>query len=288
MLQTIKWTSRLYKYHIVTRNLSLSVQDILTRVKLGQISVDEADSLLSKSGVLDVESYARIDTTREARCGFPEVIFGSGKTSEQIAGIMRSMTGSTDSIIASRIESAAAKEIVAGLDTNNISTHKHTYYESAGVLHYHTPSWRENHLMVSGTRRGKVAVLCAGTSDLPVAEECATLLYLTGDHHVERVYDVGVAGIHRLFQKLPDFQDCDVAIVCAGMDGALPSAVGGLLRAPVIAVPTSVGYGAAFNGVAPLLTMLNSCAPGVSVVNIDNGFGAAVMAHKILSGQSRI
>ena len=129
---------------------------------------------------------------------------------------------------------------------------------------------------------GKIAVLCAGTSDYAIAEEAAILLELSGVNEVIRLYDVGVAGLHRLLSNLDKVVDADVCIVCAGMDGALPSVVAGLLKAPVVAVPTSVGYGAAFGGVSALLTMLNSCAPGLSVVNIDNGFGAAVMAFKIL------
>eukprot|EP01035_Chromulina_nebulosa_P020849 gene20849-27020_t len=134
---------------------------------------------------------------------------------------------------------------------------------------------------------GKVSILCAGTSDINIAEEAACLLELSGIDKVIRVYDVGVAGIHRLFNNISLFQDSEVVIVCAGMDGALPSVVGGLVQAPVIAVPTSIGYGASFSGVSALLTMLNSCSPGVTVVNIDNGFGAAVTAYKIINKINR-
>lgn len=186
------------------------------------------------------------------------------------------------------MDKAKAVEAILTASSSSMSTtHKLTYFSEGNILHYHKDdgSGSSSSSGGSSTPVKSVAILAAGTSDLDVAEECALLLELTnGDAiRVERVYDVGVAGIHRLFQQLPRIRDCDCAVVVAGMDGALPSAVGGLIKAPVIACPTSVGYGAAFGGIAPLLTMLNSCAPGVSVVNIDNGFGAAVMAHKILA-----
>jgi NCAIR mutase (PurE)-related protein len=281
---------------------------MLEKFKAGELSLEDAALTIRRvehGGVLDVDYHTKIDTTREARCGFPEVIFGSGKTAQQVADIMGTMakTG-MESVIATRVDGAKVAEVHGLLGNPSESGHVLMHHADANILHFHAPGWtaaspsHDKQLQDQegvGEKVGdpgdcdkqrqtpsKVAVLAAGTSDLAVAEEAAVLLELTGGVSIERVYDVGVAGIHRLFQKLPSFVDCHVCIVCAGMDGALPSAVGGLLRAPVIAVPTSVGYGAAFSGLAPLLTMLNSCAPGVSVVNIDNGFGAAVMAHKIV------
>ena len=263
------------------RSLSTdSVVRLLEKVKQGAISVADAAQSIERAGVLDIQSHTKIDTTRSARCGFPEVVFGEGKTVEQIGDIMTSMASSgLSSVIASRVTPDKGAAVATLMASHTEQTdHILTHFAEASILHYHSPTW----VPPKPATPTKVAVLAAGTSDLFVAEEAAVLLELTSGVHVERVYDVGVAGIHRLFQKLPTFEDCQCCIVCAGMDGALPSAVGGLLRAPIIAVPTSVGYGAAFGGIAPLLTMLNSCAPGVAVVNIDNGFGAAVMAHKIV------
>ena len=278
------------------------VEAMLEKFKAGELSLEDAALTIRRvehGGVLDVDYHTKIDTTRKARCGFPEVIFGSGKTAQQVADIMGTMakTG-MESVIATRVDGTKIAEVRGLLGDPSESGHVLTHHVDANILHFHAPGWTAASSSQDQQQEGgegkdgghdgqrqttsKVAVLAAGTSDLAVAEEAAVLLELTGGASIERVYDVGVAGIHRLFQKLPSFVDCHVCIVCAGMDGALPSAVGGLVRAPVIAVPTSVGYGAAFSGLAPLLTMLNSCAPGVSVVNIDNGFGAAVVAHKIV------
>ncbi|KUF97332.1 hypothetical protein AM588_10011705 [Phytophthora nicotianae] len=205
------------------------ILELLQRVADGKVSPQEAAELCGPAAEYEaVGDFAKIDTKREARTGFPEVVYAESKTSQQVAAIMKAMIdGGEDNVMASRDCPTAC-------------------------------------------------VLCAGTSDLPVAEEAAVTL---GENSIALLYDVGVAGIHRLLRNQHILRASDVAICVAGMDGALPGVVGGLTSAPVIAVPTSVGYGAAFGGLAPLLTMLNACSPGVGVVNIDNGFGAAVLAE---------
>ncbi|RQM17246.1 hypothetical protein DD237_000722 [Peronospora effusa] len=222
-----------------------SILELLQRVADGKVSPHAAMELCNYAAEYqEVGHFAKIDTKREARTGFPEVVYAESKTPEQVAAIMKVMIdGGENNVMASRVTIQAAADIQA--------------------------------LMPVPT----ACVLCAGTSDLPVAEEAAVTLELA-DYRVTRVYDVGVAGIHRLLRNQHILRASDVAICVAGMDGALPGVVGGLTSAPVIAVPTSVGYGAAFGGLAPLLTMLNACSPGVGVVNIDNGFGAAVLAGK--------
>ena len=222
------------------------------------------------------------DHTLRSRTGLPEVIFGEGKTVAQIRDIFLVMEGERQrhpernvgvAAMATRVSAEVYRELepdVPGL----------VYYSDARIAAL--PAVKESSWSPATSKKdATVAVLCAGTSDLPVAEEAAITLELSGAP-VVRLYDVGVAGLHRLLQQLPVVEQASVVICVAGMDGALPSVVGGLARCPVIAVPTSVGYGAAFSGVAPLLTMLNSCSPGVSVVNIDNGFGAATCALKML------
>jgi len=241
------------------------VRDLLQRVAdgsldpehvLGQLSFEPAESL----------SFATIDHHRALRQGFPEVIYGAGKTPEQVRDIAVRIAARGDGLLVTRLDADAADLLgasIPGLELNALA--------------------RTAHLAAATPRppgRGTVLVVTAGTSDLPVAEEAAVTLNALGDC-VARVTDVGVAGIHRLLARGEDLARAAVVIVVAGMDGALPSVVGGLVRAPVIAVPTSVGYGASFHGLAALLTMLNSCAAGVTVVNIDNGFGAAVAASRI-------
>lgn len=229
------------------------------------------------NNVLNVGNFAKLDLNRSARAGFPEVIFGSGKTPEHLVQIMKSMYEETGSrIIATRVDAEQFMKLeeVMGDEVRYIATCRIAY----------TTSKEQD--TTSKKVAGTVAVLCAGTSDYGVAEESAQLLELSDVETVTRLYDVGVAGLHRLLSNLDKIENADVVIVCAGMDGALPSVVGGLVKAPVIAVPTSVGYGASFQGVSALLTMLNSCAPGVTVVNIDNGFGAAVSAYKMLKVKS--
>jgi len=207
------------------------------------------------------------------------VIFGSGKDANHLANIMHSMQKrmENNTIIATRV-SAEQYSVIEAL----LGSHAVQYRSECRIAHTVSVSQTPSNNSQTESISGSVAVLCAGTSDVAVAEEAAVLLELSGVSQVTRVYDVGVAGIHRLLSNLDKFNRADVVIVCAGMDGALPSVVGGLVQAPVIAVPTSVGYGASFQGVSALLTMLNSCAPGVTVVNIDNGFGAAVSAYKML------
>jgi NCAIR mutase (PurE)-related protein len=215
-------------------------------------------------GFVDL-GYARVDTDRRRRCGFPEVIFGLGKTPVEVLGIAREILAREAVLLVSR----ARSEHYAAISEEFPEARWH---ERARCITIEREPWPK----VGGT----VAIVCAGTSDLPVAEEAAVTLELFGNR-VLRVTDVGVAGIHRLLAVREQLDACSTIIVVAGMEGALPSAVAGLVSKPVIAVPTSVGYGASFGGVAALLGMLNSCGSGVTVVNIDNGFGAAYAAAQI-------
>lgn len=209
--------------------------------------------------------FARPDLERLERCGMPEVVYGEGKSAAQIVAIVRALNRAGQSGIVTRICSEKAAEVGEEVGGS-------IYYEDAKILAS----------MVGGVPDGVglVAVLCAGTSDLRVAEEAAVTATLLGAR-VERIYDVGVAGVHRLLEQRERFCSANAIVVVAGMEGALPSVVGGLTERPVVAVPTSVGYGASFGGVAALLGMLNTCAAGVTVVNIDNGFGAGVAAARI-------
>jgi NCAIR mutase (PurE)-related protein len=212
--------------------------------------------------------FAKIDHHRQLRNGLPEVIYAGGKTAEQVGEIFSRMAAMGGEVMATRADEAAFAAVAAQVPAA-------CYYPVARIVALRSPDSRENQ------PRGSLAVVCAGTSDLPVAEEAAVTAEVMGAE-VRRIYDVGVAGLHRLLAQRELLRDVEVVIVCAGMEGALPSVVGGLVGAPVIAVPTSVGYGAAFGGLAALLGMLNSCSPNVTVVNIDNGFGAAYAASMIL------
>ncbi|HPB11992.1 MAG TPA: nickel pincer cofactor biosynthesis protein LarB [Kiritimatiellia bacterium] len=212
--------------------------------------------------------FAKPDYARQQRCGVPEVIYGAGKTASQIVAIMRALNDAGQNAFATRVTPEQAAAVRAELPDA-------VYRAEARIL--------TRDVIPLPPRTGKIAVLCAGTSDLPVAEEAAVTAERLGAT-VERVYDVGVAGLHRLLSRVERFADACAIIVVAGMEGALPSVVGGLIDKPVIAVPTSVGYGASFNGLAALLGMLNTCAAGVTVVNIDNGFGAGVAAARINHG----
>ena len=241
------------------------VRDLLHQVADGSLEVGKALDALALEPV-EALSFASIDHHRSLRQGFPEVIYGAGKTPEQIAEIALRIVSRGDGLLVTRVATAAAERLRATIEGIEINDVARTAY-----LPGSEPAPR-------GT--GTVTIVTAGTSDLPVAEEAVVTLQALGNP-VARIADVGVAGIHRLLAKRDELMSAAVIIVIAGMDGALPSVVGGLVRAPVIAVPTSVGYGAAFGGIAPLLTMLNSCAAGVTVVNIDNGFGAAVAASRI-------
>lgn len=215
--------------------------------------------------------FARLDHHRPLRTGLPEVVFGSGKTAQQVAAIVARLKARAHPVLVTRLDPAAYAACAAELDAG---------HPVPGTWCALSRTWRWAPGPVQPTGAGTVAVLCAGTSDLPVAEEAAITLELFGNR-VERVHDVGVAGLHRLLPHLPRLRAARALVVVAGMEGALPSVVAGLVRVPIVAVPTSVGYGASFGGLAALLAMLNSCAPGVTVVNIDNGFGAACAAHLI-------
>lgn len=209
--------------------------------------------------------FARVDTDRVQRCGFPEVVFGAGKTPEQVVGIARVLLEKHRVLLVSR----ASEEQHAALSAEFPAAQWHG---RARCLTVELDPWPK--------KEGVIGVICAGTSDLPVADEAAVTLEIFGNR-VDRIADVGVAGIHRLLAVRDRLEACNALIVVAGMEGALPSAVAGLVSKPVIAVPTSVGYGASFGGIAALLGMLNSCGSGVTVVNIDNGFGAAYAAAQI-------
>jgi hypothetical protein len=212
--------------------------------------------------------FAKIDHHRRLRIGLPEVIYAGGKTATQVGEIFFRMAAMGGAVLATRADQAAYEAVKALVPEAK-------YHPVARIVELRPPAGRDM------DTKGSLAVLCAGTSDLPVAEEAAVTAEAMGAT-VRRVYDVGVAGLHRLLAQRDDLREAEVVIVCAGMEGALPSVVGGLVGAPVIAVPTSVGYGAAFGGIAALLGMLNSCSPNVTVVNIDNGFGAAYFATMIL------
>jgi pyridinium-3,5-biscarboxylic acid mononucleotide synthase len=214
------------------------------------------------------QPYARVDHHRELRVGFPEVVFCQGKTAGQSLEICRALAARTGGFLATRA-SEETLDMLAGA------------FPAAQADRLSRTVWLESPDAIRYKTLPPVLILAAGTSDLPVAEEAAITAQAFG-HHVDRVYDVGVAGLHRLLQHGRQLQEGGVAIVVAGMEGALPSVVGGLTGMPVVAVPTSVGYGASFGGLAALLGMLNSCASGITVVNIDNGFGAACAATRIL------
>jgi hypothetical protein len=237
---------------------------ILEKVKSGDLSVTQAIKELSILPYEDL-NFAKVDHHRGIRVGFPEVILGRGKTTEQIVAIAGRLSARSEKLLithAGQEAFEAVKDIIKDARYNPAS--------KTIVVN------RRKDI----TLRKGIAVVTGGTADVPVAEEAAVTAELM-DNKVEKIYDVGVAGLHRLLDKLPQLWKARVLVVVAGMDGVLPSVLGGLVSVPVIAVPTSVGYGANFNGLAPLLTMLNSCAPGVTVVNIDNGFGAGYMAGLI-------
>ena len=241
------------------------LEQLLKKVKSGEASIDEAKAQLKSLPFEDL-GFARIDHHRVLRKGFPEVIWGEGKTSGQIVSIMKQLKNKGHNILVTRLEEKKARDVQKGFP-------KSQYYLGSRVLTL------LNH-PVELIGKGTILVITAGTTDIPVAEEAVVTVQLMGNK-VETLYDVGVAGIHRLLSERGRLEEARVIIVAAGMEGALPSVVGGLVDRPVIAVPTSVGYGTSFGGVTALLAMLNSCASGVAVVNIDNGFGAGYMASLI-------
>ncbi len=244
-----------------------ALKNLLQAVAQGSVSPELALQDLKHLAFETVDDFARIDHHRSLRTGFPEVIWGQDKTPEQIAQIMDVMRGRGSVVMATRVDSGTATWIQQMIPEVN-------YYDRARICAIVDAAQPPK-------RIGRISILSAGTADLPVAEEAAVTAELCG-FQVDRLWDVGVAGIHRLLSNRHVIEDADVLIVVAGMEGALPSVVGGLADCPIIAVPTSIGYGASFQGLAPLLGMLNSCAAGVGVVNIDNGFGAAVLAGQIL------
>jgi pyridinium-3,5-biscarboxylic acid mononucleotide synthase len=238
---------------------------LLERVRQGELDISRAVADLRHLPFEDL-GFAKIDHHRALRQGFPEVIMGQGKEAREIAAIVRAMRRRKVNVLVTRVSAdkmTQLKRLKVGL----------TYHAGA-----RTATWIAKPIKITG--KGTILVVCAGTSDIPVAEEAAVTATMMGNS-VERLFDVGVAGIHRLLENRLRLDAASVLIVAAGMEGALPSVVAGLIDKPVIAVPTSVGYGASFNGLAALLGMLNSCAAGVMVVNIDNGFGAGFAASLI-------
>jgi len=240
------------------------LKDLLLEFREGRLDLDQAMERMRHLPFEDL-GYAQVDHHRSIRLGFPEVIFGLGKTTEQIIGVAASLLKRSSNLLITRVNSATferVKEIAPDAE----------FRESCGAISVHRDRTTRG--------RGVIAIVTAGTSDIAVADEAAVTAEVMGNK-VERIFDVGVAGIHRLLSRRETLQTARVIVCVAGMEGALPSVVGGLVGAPVIAVPTSVGYGASFNGLAALLGMLNSCASNVAVVNIDNGFGAGFVASLI-------
>jgi len=243
------------------------LRTLLAAVAAGEVSTDDAVAQLAELPYADL-GFAKLDLHRELRSGLPEAIYAAGKRSDDLVAICRRVEAAHGRVLVTRLEAEPAAALAAELPDAN-------YHERARVLTLGAPH--------DDPEAGRVAVLAAGTSDLPVADEAAVCLEFFG-HPVDRVWDVGVAGLHRLLGQLPEVRKARVVVAVAGMDGALPTVVASLVKVPVVAVPTSVGYGASFGGVAALLTMLNACAPGVGVVNIDNGYGAAVLASRAARG----
>lgn len=241
------------------------LEEVLKRLRSGKATVEETLAQLKSLPFEDL-GYARIDHHRSLRKGFPEVIWGEGKTSGQIVSIVRELKSKGHNVLITRLEDRKAKTVQKAFP-------KGRYYPLSKMLTHLT-----HPIEIVG--KGVVLVITAGTTDIPVAEEAVVTAQMMGNR-VESLYDVGVAGIHRLLTERKRLEAARVLVVVAGMEGALPSVVGGLVDRPVIAVPTSVGYGTSFGGVTALLAMLNSCASGVAVVNIDNGFGAGYMASLV-------
>jgi NCAIR mutase (PurE)-related protein len=240
------------------------VYKLLEQVKSGEVSIDQAVLDLKEAPYQDI-GYAKIDTHRGLRQGIPEVIYGAGKTADQIIGIVKEMTSlHQKNVMITRVSPEKAQRIC----------------EEVPMIYHELARFGQVGEMPEKTGKGRILVVTGGTSDLPVSEEAALTAEMLGNT-VDRLYDVGVSGLHRLLDHLDDIMNARVIVAAAGMEGALASVVGGLADCPVIAVPTSVGYGASFGGLSALLSMLNSCASGVSVVNIDNGFGAGYLASMI-------
>ena len=244
--------------------MNSEIKILLEQVKAGTVSVEDAMLRLKNQPYEDL-GYAKVDLHRQVRQGAAEVIYGAGKTAGQISGILQSLAeNGQNNVLITRLDAEKAEEV------NALSPI--TYYPAAGIGIAGT--------MAAPSGLGTIVVATGGTSDMPVAEEAALTAQFLGNE-VVRLYDVGVAGLHRLLSHRQELMRASVVIAVAGMEGALATVIGGLVDCPVIAVPTSVGYGAAFGGLAALLSMLNSCASGTAVVNIDNGFGAGFMASRI-------
>jgi NCAIR mutase (PurE)-related protein len=240
------------------------LEELLARVARGELEPALAAQELAELPFADL-GFAKLDLHRQVRSGLPEAVFGQGKRPADLVAIAQRLVEAHGHLLITRLDEAGATAVRQQFPAA-------AFHERARVLT----------LGRAGPALGKAAILSAGTSDLPVAEEAAVCAEWMGIE-VDRCFDVGIAGVHRLFERLGAIRQAQVVIAVAGMDGALPTLVAGLIGAPVVAVPTSVGYGASFHGLAALLTMLNACAPGIAVVNIDNGYGAAVLAHRILA-----
>jgi NCAIR mutase (PurE)-related protein len=247
------------------------LKELLCRVQAGSTPIDDAFAELRQLPFADL-GFAMVDHHRAIRQGVPEVILGEGKTAEQIVGIARELARTKQNVLVTRIDEAKAEVLLREVPGTVFNPAARTCSLESGPI--------------VALSEAKVALVSAGTSDLAVAEECAETMRMLGVAF-ERVFDVGVSGIHRLLHKRPLLEGAGVVIVIAGMEGALASVVGGLVDVPVIAVPTSIGYGAAFGGVAAMLGMLTSCASGITVCNIDNGFGAAFAAARMLRAARR-
>jgi NCAIR mutase (PurE)-related protein len=262
MTQDLHTIEYLYLNYMSDRQ---SLEKLLQAIADGKVSPQEGVEELKHLNFESIEDFAKIDHHRQIRTGFPEVIWSQGKTPEQMIKIINVMQAKTPLVMATRIEIDVAELLQEAIPDLR-------YYPTAKIV-----AIGQNTVKY----QGKISIVTAGTADLPIAEEAAITAELCG-FQVERFWDVGVAGIHRLLNQSHLIAEADVLIVVAGMEGALPSVVAGLASVPVIAVPTSVGYGSSFAGLSALLTMLNSCATGIGVVNIDNGFGAAMLAGQIL------
>lgn len=241
----------------------METQEILEKVRTGKLSVEEAGAMLRRQPFEDL-GYAKLDTHRKLRSGFPEVIFCSGKADVHLLQIFGRLLSEEGEVLGTRASRAQYELIKAKYP-------QAVYDEISRILKVEKPGKE---------RRGNIAVCTAGTADIPVAEEAAQTAEYFGNY-VARIYDVGVAGIHRLLANTKQLQEANCVVAVAGMEGALASVIGGLVDKPVIAVPTSVGYGASLHGLSALLTMINSCANGIAVVNIDNGYGAGYLASQI-------
>ena len=241
----------------------MELRDMLNRVKSGEVSVEEAERYFARKPFEDM-GYAKLDMQREIRSGYPEVVYCSGKTDEHLLHIFETLYREHGEVLGTR----ASKE---QYELVRQSIPQISYDEISHILKIEKPGKE---------KKGLIAVCTAGTADIPVAEEAAQTAEYFGSR-VERIYDVGVSGLHRLLAKVDDIRIANCVVAVAGMEGALASVIGGLVERPVIAVPTSVGYGANMGGISALLTMINSCANGIAVVNIDNGYGAGYMASQI-------